>query len=81
MAARLNPAHDARTREKIQTSQLLNRLQDHVFGKVELTPTQVRAAEVLIRKTLPDLTTTTLQGPGGGPIALTVVSGVPRADG
>ena len=80
MAARLNPAHDARTREKIQTSQLLNRLQDHVFGKVELTPTQVRAAEVLIRKTLPDLTTTTLQGPGGGDIQLNVVSGVPRAN-
>lgn len=34
---------------------LVNRLTDHVVGKVEMSPTQVRAAEVLLRKTLPDL--------------------------
>lgn len=57
-ARRFSPQHDALTRSKIQTSQLVNRLQDHVNGKIELSPTQVRAAEVLIRKTLPDLTET-----------------------
>lgn len=55
MAARLNPAHDERTRAKIQTSQLINRLFSHVNGEVELTASQVRAAEVLLKKTLPDL--------------------------
>ncbi|HYF54678.1 MAG TPA: hypothetical protein VEA41_10505 [Salinarimonas sp.] len=62
MAARLNPSHDIRTRAKIQTSQLINRLSDHVFGKVELTPTQVKSAEILLRKTLPDLSHTEHSG-------------------
>lgn len=43
------------TRKKVQTSQLINRLQDHVVGKVDMSPTQVRAAEILLRKSLPDL--------------------------
>jgi hypothetical protein len=55
MAARLDPAHDERTRAKIQTSQLINRLILHVNGEVELSTTQVRAAEILLKKTLPDL--------------------------
>jgi hypothetical protein len=57
MAARLDPRHDARTRSKIQTSQLVNRLQDHIFGVAEISPTQMKAIEILLRKTLPDLTT------------------------
>lgn len=44
------------TRQKVQASQLINRLQDHVLGTVELSSTQVRAAEILLKKTLPDLT-------------------------
>lgn len=62
MAARLNPAHDERTRAKIQTSQLVNRLFSHANGDVEMTATQVRAAEVLLKKTLPDLQATTMTG-------------------
>ena len=49
-------------RDKIRTSQLVNRLQDHAFGEVELTKTQIKAIEVLIRKTLPDLSATELSG-------------------
>ena len=37
---------------------LVNRLSDHVVGKVELSATQVRAVEILLRKTLPDLSQT-----------------------
>ncbi len=56
MAARIRDIkHDERTREKIQTSQLINRLMAHAFGTVEMTPTQVRAAEIVLRKSLPDL--------------------------
>lgn len=62
MAARLNPEHDARTREKIQTSQLINRLQDFVFGTAKMEKSQVTAALGLLKKTLPDLTSTTLAG-------------------
>lgn len=60
MAARIRKVkHDDATREKIKTSQLVNRLTDHAFGKVELQPTQVRAIEILLKKTMPDLAQTT----------------------
>ena len=64
MAPRLNPKHDERTREKIKTSQLINRLNAFVLGEsdptskepVEMSATQVTAALGLLKKTLPDLT-------------------------
>lgn len=57
MAARVNKIkHDEETRLKIKTSQLLNRLQDHGLGLVDMTSTQVRAIEIALRKVLPDLT-------------------------
>ena len=68
MAARLSPKHDAKTREKIQISQLVNRLMDNAFGKVEMTSQQVRSAEILLRKSLPDLSSIEHAGPGGGPV-------------
>lgn len=56
MAARKNKIrHDENTRLKIKTSQLMNRLQDHGLGLVEMTSTQVRAIEIALRKVLPDL--------------------------
>src|SRR5215471_7072239 len=43
--------------EKIRTSQLVNRLNKHALGllKPELTTSQVRAIEILLRKSIPDL--------------------------
>lgn len=59
MAARTTKIrHDENTRLKIQVSQLINRLQDHVLGTAQMTQTQLRAAEVLLRKALPDLSST-----------------------
>jgi hypothetical protein len=56
MAARKNrPNHDEKTRQKIQTSQLINRLQDHGLGKIEIEKTQIDAIKILLNKTLPDL--------------------------
>lgn len=49
-------------REKIKTTQLINRLQDHGLGEVEMTPTQVRAIEILLKKRVPDLTSVALGG-------------------
>jgi hypothetical protein len=47
--------HDDDTRAKIQATQLINRLTAHINGDVELTSTQVRGIEILLKKTLPDL--------------------------
>jgi hypothetical protein len=55
MAARKNLTQLPRTREKIRTTMLIYRLQDFVLRKCTMTPTQVRAAQLVLRKSLPDL--------------------------
>jgi hypothetical protein len=55
MATRKNLTQLPRTRQKIRASMLMNRLVDHVLGKCTMTPSQVRAAQLVLRKTLPDL--------------------------
>ena len=72
MAARTNKTKlDQKWREKIRTSMLINRLSGHVVGRIKLDPSQVRAAEVLLKKTLPDLShnENEITGAGGEPIA------------
>ena len=54
--------HQEDVRKKIQASQLINRLEKHVYGDVELSTTQVRAAEILLKKCIPDLSQ--IQGTG-----------------
>jgi hypothetical protein len=57
MAARVNKIrHDEETRKKIQTSQIINRLQSGFNGDIELTSNQVSIAKMLLAKVLPDLT-------------------------
>ena len=75
MAARLNPEWDARTRLKIQTSQIINQLQAFILGGtdsngkiVNLSPAQVTAATTLLKKSLPDLSAVTLTGADGGAV-------------
>ena len=55
MAARKNVFHDQKTRDKIKGSQIINRLQKHIFGKLELSQSQVTAALGLLKKTTPDI--------------------------
>jgi hypothetical protein len=56
MAARKNKIrHDENTRLKIKAGQLTERLQNHALGFCEMTPTQVKAAEICLRKIMPDL--------------------------
>jgi len=56
MAARTRKIqHDEQTKRRIQASQLLNRLESFVKGKVEMTSAQVLAAKVVIGKSIPDL--------------------------
>lgn len=49
------PGRNEKWRERIKTSMLINRLEDHALGKIELTQTQVRSIEVLLKKLIPDL--------------------------
>ena len=66
-------------RDRIKSTLLLERLQDHVLegDKFPLTKSQVSAAIALLKKTVPDLaaSTVTHQGPGGGPVMISSVDG------
>jgi len=55
MAKRKMLFHSDYVREKIRTSQLINRLHKCAFGEISLTMTQLRAIEILLGKCLPDL--------------------------
>lgn len=68
MAARTRKVkHDDFTRERIRTTQLVNRLEKHALGEIAMEPTQVRAIEVLLRKSLPDLSNVQLSGDKDNP--------------
>jgi len=56
MAARKTTYLNDSWRQRIKTSMLINRLTDHVNGKVKLENSQVTAALGLLKKTAPDLT-------------------------
>lgn len=59
-------------RVKIQNSNILKALIEHVQGDREMSATQVSAGLGLLRKVMPDLATTTVQGDeDGGPISIT----------
>lgn len=55
MAARRNPVITDEHRSRIQTTQLINRLQANALGQLELSSIQQRSIEILLRKTVPDL--------------------------
>jgi len=57
MAARtLKPRHQDDVRAKIQTSQLINKLQNHALNDdTEMPASRLKAIEILLKKTLPDL--------------------------
>lgn len=68
MAARLRKLHQDDVRSKIQTTQLVKRLEDHVLSGVEMSKSQVSAAMGLIRKTLPDLSAMQHTGDPANPV-------------
>jgi hypothetical protein len=52
MAARLNRRHQDLVREKIKVGMIIDRLEKAVSGEIELTPTQVQSAKILLDKTI-----------------------------
>jgi hypothetical protein len=83
MAARKGPPVPrmaAEHRSKIKTSQILNALEEHVMGKRPMQQTQVTAAVALLRKTMPDLSQTSVTGDPNNPVQhRVIITGVRRA--
>jgi len=48
----------------------MKRLTDHALGKISMKSTQVKAADILLRKCVPDLQRTELTGANGDPIEI-----------
>lgn len=76
MAARKNTRIDQKSRDKIQASQIINRLTKHALSDEEImTSSQVRASEILLKKILPDLSNIDFKDEDGNsslPTAITV---------
>jgi hypothetical protein len=70
MAAKLTKHVPEHMRERIKTALIINRLQDYVFldpddplfHKKQMSQMQVSAAMALLKKTMPDLSTTEIKG-------------------
>lgn len=66
MAARIRKNHQEEIRAKIQASQLINVLQNHALGNSEELPaSRLKAIEILLRKSVPDLSQVELSNPDG----------------
>ena len=71
-AAAIVDAEDLR--RLIKTRDLILRVQAHALGAAgpSMTKTELQAASMLLRKTLPDLSTVTYEGEGGGPLVVEI---------
>ena len=78
MAARLRKTHQEEVRTKIQTTQLINRLQGCADGKVQLAPVQVQAIKILLDKSLPNLSDVKIETGGQG-ITFNLNTSLPKA--
>ena len=80
MAARIRKKHQDEVRAKIQASQLINRLQNHALSTEvdELKPSQLKAIEILLKKSVPDLQSTEITGDSDAPVNFKVITGIPK---
>ena len=62
MAARKKLELTQAWKDKIQVSMLIDRLVKHVNDEIDMKPTQLKAAEILLKKVAPDLASTKVEG-------------------
>lgn len=75
MAARMRKTHQDDVRAKIQASQLVNVLTKHALGEgEELSSSRLKAIEILLRKSLPDLSAVELSGDPDNPVGIEAIT-------
>jgi hypothetical protein len=74
MAARLNRIHSEQVRLKIQSSVIIDRLQKHFLGKLEMTRDQLKSAEILLDRSVPKLSQIQHANAPGGPFLLGITA-------
>jgi hypothetical protein len=68
MAKRNKVGADLKLRLGIKAKAIIAVLTAHATGKAEMSATQIRAAEILLRKCLPDLSTAQMEAESGGEV-------------
>ncbi len=69
MARRLTTIHQEDVRKKIQAVQLVKVLQDHALNDgSEISPSRMKAIEILLRKSVADLSAITVTGDPDKPL-------------
>lgn len=69
MAGRpIGKLHQDDVRRKIQASQLINVLQEHALNGSELEQSRIKAIEILLRKSVPDLSSVEHTGDPENPV-------------
>ena len=78
ITAKLNPRHQQLIRDKINAGILVERLTECALGQLELTSQQMKAIEILLKKSVPDLSSVEMTGDADAPVLLKVITGVPN---
>ncbi len=66
----INQRSQDKLRQSIKCLEIIEAVQDHVLGGRKMTNTQIRGAEILLRKVQPDLTATALSDSSEGRLPL-----------
>jgi hypothetical protein len=67
-----SPAAMAQIRAQINAGKLIKRLESHVHDGIEMTQTQIKASEILLRKCIPDLANVTVAGDPDNPVNVSI---------
>ena len=57
---------------RIKATHLVSRLHEHAMGEAEMSPTQIKAAEILLEKVAPDLARQEVTGENNGPVKVQI---------
>lgn len=60
-------------KDGIRVSMLMGRLYGHALGEVDMSGSQIKAAQVVLAKLVPDLNRAEHTGEGGGPVLQEIV--------
>lgn len=63
-------------KEKIKVGVIFERLSKHVDGEIEMSSTQIKAAEILLKKVVPDVARTEIVGDEDQPVTVKVITGI-----
>jgi hypothetical protein len=74
MAARISKTLTEEWKQKIQASNLITHLGKCAVGEIEMTSQQIKAAEILLKKVMPDLKSVDMAGEINGNLAINTIT-------